>query len=519
MPLAEYFTPVECGGDGDCAYCSIAAGMAHSTPGQTPKPEHLRPRGKLQAHLRCLAAKELRDHPECYPIGKPLAQYAAATATAGTWAESPSLIALAQAAKLELRIWAWEHSLSRWQLYVVKGPRPAQGKRAQQTTTIWLKLADKHYQWLKPTDKGEPPSSTLDQAVFRSVGGSTDPLAGAGPQSQASSVSARRLLGLRTPSAVSLRSSASSPSTRRVLGLGSAASSAPPALAPSAPRSAGAPTLLGLRDSATASAAPARSTAARPLARLAAGAASAASVGSGGRLAELQAMEPHVPGGLWDCPCGWKSSGGGATERKRAIRHWRDCLGCQPPRRTTDTCRSIGAYSSGSAATAEKAKESFGEWARTMSARGARAAEATCTPDLDTPFCGTTRNGGGCRLYACTRCGEQRSLTDFKRRPCKSRPLAKQGGLTTLEWLAFSQGEHYATRQAKAQRASHHTWVRTEAGRLCQNRNNVAAYWRAPDKHRARKQAERAANTAVKKRPAQAAHGLRKRPAAAMARS
>ena len=51
-------------------------------------------------------------------IGKPIGEYASRVSTAGVDADSPSLIALAQAVDAEFRIFAWEPSLNRWQLYV-----------------------------------------------------------------------------------------------------------------------------------------------------------------------------------------------------------------------------------------------------------------------------------------------------------------------------------------------------------------------------------------------------------------
>ena len=70
MPGAEYFDVVECGGDGDCAYTSIATGLADKSK-EKASPKDLRPRGSVQAQLRCWAAKEIRKHPERYEAALP----------------------------------------------------------------------------------------------------------------------------------------------------------------------------------------------------------------------------------------------------------------------------------------------------------------------------------------------------------------------------------------------------------------------------------------------------------------
>ena len=89
----EQFTVVDCGGQGDCAYLSIAAGLANLV-GKTPDPVDLIPKGKLQAYLRCQAAKELRSCPADYNLIGPSGPIASKVADAGHWADSLSLLAL-----------------------------------------------------------------------------------------------------------------------------------------------------------------------------------------------------------------------------------------------------------------------------------------------------------------------------------------------------------------------------------------------------------------------------------------
>ena len=148
LPWAGRFEVVECGGQGDCAYTSIAAGLAHhSNHSKQPSSADLQPRGKLQAYLRSCSAKELRGHPEHYYSfvdAHDVERFAAKVATAGEWADSLSLTALANAVSVELVIFAWESKLELWRQYEIK---PRQGKIKQR---VYLTLREHHYQWLKP---------------------------------------------------------------------------------------------------------------------------------------------------------------------------------------------------------------------------------------------------------------------------------------------------------------------------------------------------------------------------------
>lgn len=350
----------------------------------------LAPKGKLQAHLRCSAAKEMETHPADYPIGRPVAEYAREVATAGVWAESPALIALAQACNLELRIWAWEASLSRWQLYIVRGPRMKSVKDAK---VVWLCLADLHYRWLKPKTAAAHHGGVLAQALKRTVDGKVDPLRGAGRATSSTSSSAR---------------------VRRILGLDSASSAA------TASHSVGARTLLGMAPAA-------RSVGARMLLGL------AHSTTSNPRERDFEIDLPYRAGDLCVCPCGWRPSEGTKSQKRstQAKRHWQQCQGTAPPKETTELRRSVGAASSGSAASAEKARRLFSKWLVELRAKNAQVAGAACTPYLEVPF------GINARYrYTCTKCGQQRTLTSFRRLPCVARKSAGStaAAVTRSQW-------------------------------------------------------------------------------------
>ena len=198
FPHYEHFSVVDCGGQGDCAYLSIAAGLAHLV-GKTPDPVDLVPKGKLQAYLRCQAAKELRTSAADYNLIGRADSIASRVAEAGFWADSVSLLALATAIQAEFRIWTWDRKLSRWQLFVL-GSKVGKKKKAKSDKIVWLQLMDHHYQWLRPTSSDFRldscvPSSAYIQRLQQFDADSVDPLRGAGDD-----VAIRSLLGLDSPS-------------------------------------------------------------------------------------------------------------------------------------------------------------------------------------------------------------------------------------------------------------------------------------------------------------------------------
>ncbi|CAE7249168.1 NRT2.1 [Symbiodinium sp. CCMP2592] len=142
MPFARRFVPQECGRAGDCAYTSVAKALATFSASDAFDKD-LQPAGRLQAFLRCEAAKYIRAHKKAFSqtdVGPE--EIAERTATAGVWANSLSLTALAGALKLQLRVWAYSEEQGMWTLYLL-GPDPSTSKKKGGTPPcVWLKLEE-----------------------------------------------------------------------------------------------------------------------------------------------------------------------------------------------------------------------------------------------------------------------------------------------------------------------------------------------------------------------------------------
>lgn len=70
MPWRELFEVRDCGGEGDCAFVSIACSLAEAA-GRRSQAKDLRPGGRSQTELRVNAAKEIRAHPGRYDAALP----------------------------------------------------------------------------------------------------------------------------------------------------------------------------------------------------------------------------------------------------------------------------------------------------------------------------------------------------------------------------------------------------------------------------------------------------------------
>ena len=166
LNLADY-EERDCGGKGDCAYLSIAAALADAA-GETPSDHELSPGGELQADLRCKAAMELKANPgdyESFIVDSAVPRFAQQVSCAGYAADVVALIALAQAAKLELRIFAYDAKLQCWNLHTLTGLRP--DSEPTSPTVLWLQLKDQHYRWLRPLQEKTLPEGAMDGAGSR----------------------------------------------------------------------------------------------------------------------------------------------------------------------------------------------------------------------------------------------------------------------------------------------------------------------------------------------------------------
>ena len=69
-----------------------------------------------------LSSRELENAPAGTYTPEDAKPIATRVATAGEWADSISLAALAQATNAEFRIWGWSQAENRWKFYIL-GPR------------------------------------------------------------------------------------------------------------------------------------------------------------------------------------------------------------------------------------------------------------------------------------------------------------------------------------------------------------------------------------------------------------
>jgi hypothetical protein len=118
MPHSDGFESIDCGGDGDCGFLAFAR-ATHDQQDDDQKSkvsmEDFKPKGPVQAELRLLAASELEKNYKEYLFGKAAEakQYANKVGKAGFYADSRSMYALAQAAQVDLRIFAYSDEYKR----------------------------------------------------------------------------------------------------------------------------------------------------------------------------------------------------------------------------------------------------------------------------------------------------------------------------------------------------------------------------------------------------------------------
>ncbi len=174
------------GGKGVVLIFPLLLGWPTSLVINSPNPVDLVPKGKLQAYLRCQAAKEIRASAADYHLSVVVLIPSPVVAAAGHWADSVSLLALATTINAAFRIWTWDRNLSRWQMFVL-GPKAGKKKKAKSDKIIWLRLQlmDHHYQWLRPTSSDFRLDSCVSSNAYiqrtqQFDADSVDPLRGAG---------------------------------------------------------------------------------------------------------------------------------------------------------------------------------------------------------------------------------------------------------------------------------------------------------------------------------------------------
>jgi hypothetical protein len=435
MPFSESFENIDCGGEGDCGF--LAFGRAthdRQSPDKKAKVslDDFKPKGPVQAELRLLAAKELEKNHDKYlfTTAADAKAYASKVGKAGFYADSRSMYALAQAAQVDLRIYAWSEDFQRWTLYRFI-PHTVKKKSAM-LPSVWLRLKDMHYTWLKPTKDF---TAEMDVEAIAGARTKLDHLSGAGR---------RGLLQSIGIDAASCRSTARSGTSRGAPSRGRGG------------RRADILAAMGIETQSGASEHEPQHSAV--LAAAVSGPASAPVVDAASHIAavasdSLADMLPYVAGSMWTCPCGWRPVADTSGKRRTlAERHWKQCQGRAAPEQSLDARRAAGAFSpaAGTAAHAAKARVAHAAWLSELAQRAPEAVAATCTPNLDVPFTGTCCGGTkACLRYKCTKCGEERLLGVFRRLPCKKRPRPAQGGLSDFAWRAAVWGNAAAVKKAQ----------------------------------------------------------------------
>ena len=470
MPFADSFRSVETGGQGDCAYTSVATALAKL--GRTDaQPGDLQPAGRLQGYLRCEAAKWVRGHAADFGGPEKAGRLATALSTQGTWADTPSLYALSKALKIQLRIFAFCNTSNLWRQYVVgdspSSPPPKKQKPNAKVSVVWLELTDQHYRWLEPLASDQH----VEQAVLPTAVRVATPAAfsglatlgggGRSSGSQASSNTPRRLLGLCGSSvatssarkgskvsgpAASVSQGVKGPSKRALSGCNRGGGSCAK--------------LLGLKSSSSSVAQtasnPGSAKRARSTASCAASSAQLLGLRQPARDSDLS-DSPYSRGDLFKCACGWTPplAASSSVSKNAAVQHWRACQGIRPPSQTAQDVRRRVALSGMLSPEARQAKAAAAlkAYRRFVSKLKAKKwTSAACELLEDTPFIVFSVNAKSPRCstaYQCAKCGRVAHLGVFREFPCKARPA----GISVYQWRLKTRGRKAAEAFAAGGRA------------------------------------------------------------------
>ena len=445
----SFFEGIDCGGSGDCGFTCVGRAMyvhRQSQPDckghRTCNDEDFLPRGPVQAELRLLAARELAKNFRQYLFltAADAAAYAKKVSQAGYYADSRSMCALAQAAQIDLRIWAYSDDFQRWTLYTFS---PWKLKRKEPTMTLWLRLKDEHYLWLKPV---APIDAECERAVLLTASKHLGPLSGAGRHRLLEAI------GISTTTDSSACSHVDSASARRTRGKTSTHT-----LGTAGSRIHG---LLHGPDVVPTASSRSRRSRSRSLKN-----SSGALLGGNSEwLGALGIERPTntldsfglVPGAVWQtntcyiCPCGWdprwwaRSERQGGTKFTIIRRHWLRCQGRLPPvlsaAQRSGKCRVV-------------ALRDRHRWLDRAVARYVARLQALRIShpmligtwwdlQLQAPY--DVGTAGAC-AFICSRCGTRRSLSAALRWPCRMRPdrmslnaflVAMRGQQWTTAWRA-----------------------------------------------------------------------------------
>eukprot|EP00435_Cladocopium_sp_Y103_P071321 s91_g37.t1 len=380
-PWQDHFNVVPNGGEGDCAYISIAQCLAHENGTlKKAKKDDFKPKGRLQAQLRVLASQELGRRKAFY-VKEHGSSVVEDTLIAGTWADSVSLYALAHAANLDIRIWSFENILQQWNFYQIRpdAPKKPDVAKKHQPTVVYLKLNGKHYEWLNPSQNIP---AELELQWLNTVKLRPPTLSGGGKKgsSSGSSHDAMSVLGLKQPAASSSHD----------------------------------PPILGLKRSKRAKKAQSEDL---------------------DKLSEIFPGDVPEPGSHLRCSCGWTPPPGSTSvQRSKANSHWQICKGERAPAMPKKDRLAILMQAGQTAAQKAKAKNEadWNKWCREIRSKHPELKDTLCDPNFDVPFYNKSMG----RQFACRKCGETRGFSRMRRFPCKKRPA----GITIRTWQTTIHG-------------------------------------------------------------------------------
>ena len=409
VPWSDYFTVEANDGAGDCGYIAIAQCLNFQSgkAGRTD-PQDFAPAGRLQAALRMIASKQIRDHPHKYVGGN-----ADRTAKAGIYAEHIALTALANASHLDIGIFAWDNQLKQWDFYRLKSNQQSKA----QPTRVWLKLEAQHYEWLKPKQATIPHDfvkTWQDAAKYQAqlpAGGARDH-------------DALSLLGLQ-------------------------ATSSQQASQASQPRDA--LSLLGLNDTST----PNTSGKRYRLKRKTPPTVQTETVATSDATPVNTEAGAHL-----HCPCGWTPPPGPANaQRNEARKHWQRCQGTHPPKRSAAAkAEHMARWQQASHACQKQYSiELHKEWEAKFLRKHSHLKSSLCKPEYNLPF----YHASGTK-YPCSRCGATKPLALMRRDPCSKRPE----GVTVYAWQKAVIGKKLADQRAYQR----NDWNRGRSARAAANR-------------------------------------------------
>ena len=413
-PWQSFFKPVTNLGEGDCAFIAIAQALTHfAGKASKSKTEDFKPAGRLQAQLRLLAGRELEKHPAAYTIAdRP--DFAKKTRTAGTWAEGSSLLALAESTNSDLRIFAFDNTLKRWDFYRLHAkPNPKHSP-----CVIYLKLKDQRYEWLRPSE--EIPEQVLHEWLLSAKGNPMTNLHPAGGKSlgdQADGLDpdALCLLGLKHDVEDESPSRGSSVRARSLLGLGRVS---PSSL--SQPQQSGSLHDLG-----------------EPVIRV--------DDNSG-----EDDSGPLDIAQRYKCKCGWvpdpnakgaKEANGKSRLWEIANKHWKTCQGENAPKVSKAERQALARerFQKHVSALVDKSVASFKEFQESLQTKDPEKAQAICQVQLDNPF---YRPKGGSH-FLCSRCGRTAQLCVFRKLRCQKSPI----DIRQQDFCRFACGDKFADYQ------------------------------------------------------------------------